>query len=396
MPKNRGGCSNQQHGGNGRHASKLQLTTGETVEKPRETPSTAEDASTTTTTTKSRAKWVINISSRPLSTVQERLLAQGPNFAIVPREPPIVDCITEVEKVCQKLEQGVADELRGRIKTILKKAKTPRQNITKEEHKAIGELKRDNNRLVLTADKGVALVVMDKVDYVQKARELLDQPTYRTINNDPTTKYKNKLVNLLKSIKSEGEMDEALYKKLYPTGAGSPKFYSLPEIHKEGNPLRPIVSSTGAAIYEVAKELAKILKPLVGKSMYHIHSTQNFIQQIKDIKLQKDQCMVSFDVKALFTSVPIKRAINTIKKLLEEDPELHKRTTLSVTNIIRLLEYCLTSTYFIFQGRFYEQQEGTAMGSPISAIVANLYMEKFEQLAINTAPHPPFLEKICG
>ena len=123
--------------------------------------------------------------------------------------------------------------------------------------------------------------------------------------------------------------------------------------------------------------------------MYHIHNTQDFIQQIKDIKLQKDQCTVSFDVKALFTSVPIKPAINTIKKLLEEDPELPKRTTLSVTNIIRLLEYCLTSTYFIFQGKFYEQQEGAAMGSPISPIVANLYMEKFEQLAINTAPHPP-------
>ena len=394
--RNRGGCSNQQHSSNGRHASKLQLTAGETIEKTRVTPFSAEDASTTTTTTKPRAKWVINISSRPLSTVQERLLAQGPNFAIVPREPPIVDCPTEVEKVYQKLEQGVADELKGRIKTILKKAKTPRQNISKEECKAIGELKRDNNRLVLTADKGVALVIMDKTDYVQKARELLDQPTYRTINNDPTTKYKNKLVNLLKSIKSEGEMDEALYKKLYRTGAGSPKFYGLLKIHKEGNPLRPIASSRRAASYEVAKELAKILKPLVGKSMYHIHNTQDFTQQIQDIKLQKDQCMVSFDVKVLFTSVPIKSAINTIKKLLEEDPELQKRITLSVTNIIRLLEYCLTSTYFIFQGRFYEQQEGAAMGSPISPIVANLYMEKFEQLAINTAPHPPFLEKICG
>ena len=69
--------------------------------------------------------------------------------------------------------------------------------------------------------------VMDKEDYVQKARELLDQPTYRTINSDPTTKYKNKLGNLLKSIKAEGEIDETLYKKLYPTGAGSPKFYGL-------------------------------------------------------------------------------------------------------------------------------------------------------------------------
>ena len=127
--------------------------------------------------------------------------------------------------------------------------------------------------------------------------------------------------------------------------------------------------------------------------MYHVHNTQDFIHQIKDIKLQKDQCMVSFDVKVLFTSVPRKTAINTIKKLLEEVPELYKRTSLSVKNNTRLLEYCLTSTYFIFWGRFYEQQEGAAIGSPMSPIVANLYMEQFENQAINTASHPPFSQE---
>ena len=60
----------------------------------------------------------------------------------------MVECITEVEKVCQKLEQGVMDKLRGRVKTILKKAGTPRQNITKDECKALGELKKDNSRLI--------------------------------------------------------------------------------------------------------------------------------------------------------------------------------------------------------------------------------------------------------
>ena len=57
-----------------------------------------------------------------------------------------------------------------------------------------------------------------------------------------------------------------LYRRLYPTGAGSPKFYGLPKIHKPGIPLRPIISSIGTVTYNTAKELARILKPLVGLS----------------------------------------------------------------------------------------------------------------------------------
>ena len=247
--------------------------------------------------------------------------------------------------------------------------------------------------MVLTADKGVALVIMDTADYKKKAEQLLQQPTYQPIPTDPTSKYKNKLINMLKSIRAEGGISEAVYKKLYPTGAGSPKFYGLPKIHKEGVPLRPTVSSIGAVTYYTSKELARILKPLVGRSPYHIQNSQDFIQQIQGIQLQTNQCMVSFDVKALFTSVPIQPAITIIKKLLEEDQSLQQRTTMSVNNITCLLEFCLKSTYFTYQGQHFEQLEGAAMGSPISPIVANLFMEDFEVKAISTAPHPPHFWK---
>ena len=64
---------------------------------------------------------------------------------------------------------------------------------------------------------------------------------------------------------------------------------------------------------------------------------------------------------------------------------------MTVSNITCLLEFCLSSTYFTFQEKLYEQVEGTTMGSPISSIVANLYMKDFEMRAIDTSPQPPLM-----
>ena len=51
-------------------------------------------------------KWVINISSKPLTQAQEKLLAIGPNYAMVPRSPPITEYIAAIEQACSKLQQG--------------------------------------------------------------------------------------------------------------------------------------------------------------------------------------------------------------------------------------------------------------------------------------------------
>ena len=74
---------------------------------------------------------------------------------------------------------------------------------------------------------------------------------------------------------------------------------------------------------------------------------------------------------------------------MEKDDKLSDRTVLSVQNIIELLGFCLHNTYFSFQNKFYEQVEGTAMGSPVSLIVANLFMEDFERKALMSATYPP-------
>ena len=107
---------------------------------------------------------------------------------------------------------------------------------------------------------------------------------------------------------------------MYPKGCVSPKFYGLPKLHKPDKPLRHIVSSCGSVTYGVAKELAKILKPLVGKSPHHINSTHDFVGQIKQVTLSPGECLNSYDVFALFTSVPVDPALGVIKDLLEKTP----------------------------------------------------------------------------
>ena len=343
----------------------------------------------TSATNNTRNRWVVNMSKKPLMEAQEKLLSHGPNFMITPRCPPIGEYIAAVEQTCQNMAQGEAEELRAEVKAVLKKIQPPKANITKEEQKALNELKKDNNRVILTADKGTCLVVMDKEEYINKAQDLLKEETYRVIPEDPTNKQKNKLIQLLKKIETEGGINEENYKKMYPTGAGIPKFYGLPKVHKAGVPLRPIVSSRGSVTYNTSKELATILKPLAGRSSFSVQNNMDFVEQVKNIRLQPQECIVSYDVKALFTSVPIKPAINIIKQLLEDDKELPQRTSMTVHNIICLLEFCLNNTCLIFQDRFHEQTEEAAMGSPLSPIIANLYMEAFEKQAISTAPQPP-------
>ena len=106
------------------------------------------------------------------------------------------------------------------------------------------------------------------------------------------------------------------------------------------------------------------------------------------------ECLSSYDVSLLF---PVDPALGIIKDLLEKDTTLNERTVMSVGDIVPLLEFCLKNTYFSFQGQFYKQVEGVVVGSPVRPIVANLYMEHFEQKALSTASHPlGYGTLLCG
>ena len=144
--------------------------------------------------------------------------------------------------------------------------------------------------------------------------------------------------------------------------------------------MRPIVSFCGSPTYQLSKYLTTILQPLTDKSRRKLQSTENFIDAIKTVQIPDDYKLVSFDVKSLFTSIPLQLALHCTETAIQQSTV---KLSLPTEDIMDLLNICLTSTYFQYNGKHYKQLHGTAMGSPVS-VVAEIVMQHVEERALAT------------
>ena len=339
-------------------------------------------------------KWVLNISSKPLTDTEESALQKGMNFAIAPKKIPIAEIVAAVEGSISELSAEEKLKVRAQVSEVLSRARPPPSNIPSKEMKDLQDLRKDKSRLIISADKGNCTVVMDRKDYDDKVKELLgDESTYKVLKKDPTKKTERDMNGILLKMKREGTIGEKLYRHLHSSDGLPPRFYGLPKTHKNGNPLRPIVSFISSPTYNLSKYVAKMLKPLTCNSAYTVKNSTEFCGSIADINLQGDDELVSFDVVSLFTSIPVDVAVNIAYNRLVNDENLPEGTALSVTDVIKLLDFCLSTTNFQYGHEHYQQIHGTAMGSPVSAVMANMVMEDLEERALTTLTNQPLFWK---
>ncbi|BHF73181.1 hypothetical protein SprV_0401625800 [Sparganum proliferum] len=201
-------------------------------------------------------------------------------------------------------------------------ARRPREVLSKVERDALRDLKADKNLVIMPAHKGRATVVLDKTDYLHKAKGAIT----------PT------------DIRMARPQDTALA-----------RFYGLPKVHEDGAPLRPIVSLKGAPTYGLAKWLFWRLQFLTAESDTTVSSSTQFLEKLKG------------DL-----------AIETIELLLQSKYD-ETENRLGHAQILQLLKLCLR-TYFTFDGTIYEQVKGTPMGSPISGLIAEGVLQRLEWL----------------
>ena len=237
-----------------------------------------------------------------------------------------------------------------------------------------------NSRIIkLPADKGNATVVIDRVEYSKNLADLIGNDGYCKVKKDPTLKTERKLLQILG--KNKDLIPKTKYRQLIQHHSKLTLIYGLLKIHEDGIPLGPIVSNRGSAYYQWSRFLVEIISALTGKSSSYVKNSADIVERISDVPIHSNQ-MVSLVVVSLFTKVPTDETLAVVRDKLAADPLLEKRTYIPIYNLMEMLTFCVETTYFGMRYNIYRQEEGLAIGSTLSPVLANIYIEYFEEMAL--------------
>ncbi|XP_058446374.1 uncharacterized protein LOC131427320 [Malaya genurostris] len=237
---------------------------------------------------------------------------------------------------------------------------------------------REKPVFYVKADKGNKVVIMDKEDYDNLIIKKINDGPYRKQRADPLPDIIKKVDKTLHECNPNFDINLSSLKVSNPSLS---KIKGLPKVHKPGNEIREIISSVGAPTQKISKWLVKEFQSMPKKFFSKsVPNTQAFVTQLQNSgESEDDEMMVSFDVTALFPSVPVKDSINLLEDWLlqQNSSSLWKCKVRSYLTLTRL---CMDVNYFKFRGKFYKQLQGAPMGNPLSPFLCVLFMANLEEL----------------
>ena len=292
-------------------------------------------------------------------------------------------------------------EMRESVKVILEKAsnRQHKTNLTKEELNGKKKVLQDKNKVFLPADKGRIMVAMDKYEseggewsYEYKMKRVLvvdlkAKPSIRANKDwDLTDKVCRNGIKIIEKIVGREEMSKE-GERLKPKDCHAPRLSGLPKVHKTDAPLRGVVSTIGSPFEKLSRYLIPILRTIQGRSGLYVKNSRELKEKVKDWHVDRNEILVSYDVKNLYPSIPIGKALKLVERLLKENETLKNVTNLSVRSIMELLNWMFGLTYCEFEGQHYVLESGP-IGLGATGEIAMIYMEEFQIRVMETSPHP--------
>ena len=251
--------------------------------------------------------------------------------------------------------------------------------------KALNRLKKRDDIVVTKPDKGSGIVVMDKSEYLRllSAASIDDTTKFSRVDDKRPNlrgrppKHYHPLLQKEKDVRSilHRILPQEIATSLSPKSSRLAHLYGLPKTHKAKLSMRPILSATGTYNFNLAKWLEEKLKPL-SVNEYTITDVFEFADEIRSSPMNEEDILVSYDVTALFTNVPLSETIDILVDKAFTNDWFNQTYDLNLEKeeLTQLLEVATTNQLFQFNGQLYEQTDGVAMGSPLGPLMANVFM----------------------
>ena len=263
-------------------------------------------------------------------------------------------------------------------------------NLTLEQLKTIQELRNNDEIIIKPADKGGEVVVMQKDLYRQEAmRQLNNKKYYEPLDFPIYADTAFKIYQVLNRMRHNGDISAKQLAYLKPDLSNiMPRyFYLLPKIHKPrpswphpSMPAgRPIVSDCNSESTRICEFIDSFLQPVSVLHPSYLKDTYHFISRVKNFQIEPHWLLISADVESLYTNMRIDLLIESIKKAFQDHPSFERPDEA----ILELLDLTLNNNDFTFDGLFFLQICGIAMGRRYAPAAANIYLCTFDHLAIN-------------
>ena len=109
-----------------------------------------------------------------------------------------------------------------------------------------------------------------------------------------------------------------------------------------------IINTQNSPIYKIAKKISKELRPLIRSGKSYIKDTEQFADKNRNIELEEDKIMISFDISDMYPSIPKQDVIAEVVRRINDKnfkPSINKKALIEFVNIsvymIKKMDYSL-------------------------------------------------------
>ena len=182
-----------------------------------------------------------------------------------------------------------------------------KKHLTKEEYQSIKSLRNHPDIIIKPADKGSAIVILDKHNYIAEGeRQLQNEQFYEETNSDLTGEVIHRVNLFVNNMLQRGQITQKTSSYLTTDIDRTQQFYLLPKIHKDINnpPGRPIVSGSGGPTEKISQFVDHFIGPLVPLSRSYIRDSTHMINILQDFKTIPNMLLCTLDITSLYTNIP--------------------------------------------------------------------------------------------